>query len=129
MGLSLAVILVNVWMKLSELGRQKPEHSESISTSDQKGEEQRLHSETDFPKMWSRMGVMQNLAPCKMPKNNKWRICQHAGYCLDLYALQQSTERGRFEELFVSYLDDIICTIRGDPDEHPKGCQFITQNM
>ena len=34
----------------------------------------------------------------------------------------QSTDRGRFEEtkLFKKYVDNVICTVRVDPNEHLK---------
>ena len=68
-----------------------------------------------------------------MQKDNKWGFC-HAGFCLNLYVLQycsyQQTE-GRFEEmkLFKMYLDDTVCTVRGDKDEFSKFAISLHKNM
>ena len=76
------------------------------------------------PNLWkrSRMWILQKQLSCKMPKDNEWGIRQYAGCCLDLYLLQQSTDRGCYEEmkLFKRYVDDIICKDRGDLDEYSK---------
>ena len=74
---------------------------------------------------------MQGIVSRKMPRKNKSGKRQHARCCLDLYVLQQSTDRGAGlgEKLFKMCVGDIICTVRGDSDNYLKPANSLHKNL
>ena len=49
--------------------------------------------------------------------------------CLDFYVMQQPGDRsaGWEEKFFNKHLNDIICSVRGDPDEYLKFEKSLNQ--
>ena len=122
MGASLAVILANVWMKSIEASLHKPELSENISRSYQNEKCKDCNRRVTF----RGKGV-----ECESYKNwfhAKWQTIANEVYAnmqevvwICTYCSNQQTV-GRYEEmnLFKRYVDNIICTVRGDQDEYFK---------
>ena len=129
MGASLAVILANVWMNSFEELLQKPELNENISRSNQNGKCKDCNPRVSFRgrgvecescKSWFHAGCQKisNEEDSNM-QNVVW-ICT---YCQQMV--------GQYEEmkLFKKYVDDIICTVRRDPDEYLKFANSLHNNL
>ena len=130
MGASLAVILANVWLKSFEASPQKPELSKNFSRSDQNGKckdcIRRLTFrgrgvECESCKLWFH-------ARCQKISNEEYGNMQDV-VCICTYCSNHQTV-GRYEEmkLFKRYVD-IICTVRGDPDEYSKFANSLHNNL
>ena len=131
MGASLAVILAIVWIKSFEASLQKPELNENISRSDQnvkcKDCKRRVTFrgrgvECESCKNWFQPRCQKIL---KEENANMQDVVWICTYCNK----QQIVGRHEEMKLFKIYMDGIICTVRGDPDEFLKFANSLHNNL
>ena len=131
MGASLAVMLANVWMKLFEASLQKPELNENISRSDQNWKCKDCNQRVTFRGRGVECDSCKNWfhARCQKISNdeyaNKQDVVLICTYCNN----QQIVGPNEEMKLFKRYVDDIICTVRGDPDEYLKFANSLHNNL
>ena len=130
-GASLAVILANAWMKSFEESLQKPELSENISAADQNGncnyKNRRVTSRGTRVEVDSCKKLFH--AKCQMIKKEECAIMQDVVWICTYCSNQQTEERIEEMKLCKRYVDDIICTVRGDPDEYLKTATSLQKNL
>ena len=131
MGASLAVILANVWMKSFEASLQKPELSENFSRSDQNRKCKDSNRRVTFRGRGVECESCKNWfhARCQKISNEEYANMQDVVWICSHCSNQQTV--GRYEEvkLFKRYVDDVICTVRGDPDEFLKFANILHHKM
>ena len=74
---------------------------------------------------------MQKLVSCKMPKisNEEYANMQDVVWICTYCSNQQTVGHDKEMKLFEMYVDDIICTVRGDPDEYLKFANSLHNNL
>ena len=131
MSASLAVILANVWMKSFEASLQKPELNENISRSDQNRKCKDFNLRVTFPGRGVKCESCKNWfhGRCQRISNEEYANMQD-DVCICTYCNNQQIV-GRYEEmkLFKRYVDVIICTARGDPDEYLNIANSLHNNL
>ena len=122
MRASLAVVLANVWMKSIEASLHKPELSENISRFYQNKKCKDCNRRVTFRGKGVECESCKNWfhAKCQTIANKVYANMQDVVWICSYCSNQQTV--GRYEEmnLFKRYVDDIICTVRGDQDEYLK---------
>ena len=122
LGASVAVILGNLWMKSFEASLQKPELSENISRSDQNRKCEDCNRRVTFRGRGKECESCKNWfhPKCQNIMNEENANMQDVIWICNYCTNQQTV--GRYEEtkLFERHVDDIICTVRGDPDKYLK---------
>ena len=117
-GASLAVIPASVWMESFEASLQKRELSENISRSDQNGKCKDCNQRVTFRRRGKECESSKNSFHARRLKisNEEYANMQDVVWVCTHCSNQQTL--GRYEEmkLFRRYVDDIICTVLGDPD-------------
>ena len=131
MDASLAVILANVWMKFFEALLQKPELIENTSRSDQNGKRKDCNKRVTFRGRGVECESCKNWlqARCQKISNEEYANMQDVVWICTYCSNQQTV--GRYEELklFKRYVDDIIRTVRGDPNEFLKFANSSHNNL
>ena len=131
MDASLAVVLANVWMKSFGASLQKPELNENISRSDQNGKCKDCNHRVTFRGRGIEFESCKNWfhARCQNISNEEYANMQDVVWICTYCNKQQIV--GRYEEmkLFKRYVDDIICTVRGDPDKYLKFATSLHNNL
>ena len=131
MGASLAVILANVWMKSFDASLQKKSSmkifpdltkTEKCKDCNRRVTFRGRGVECESCKTWFH-------ARCRKISNEEYANMQDVVWICTDCNNQQIV--GRFEEmkLFKSYVDDIICTVRGDPDVYLKFANSLHNNL
>ena len=122
MGASLAVILANVWMKSFEASLQKPELSENFSRSDQNGKCKDCNRRVTYRGEGVECESCKNWfhARCQKLSNEEYANMQDVVWICIYCSNQQTVGHDKEMKLFKRYVDDIICTVRGDPDKYLK---------
>ena len=130
MGASLAVILANVWMKSIEASLQKPELSENISRSDQNGKCKDCNRRVTFRGRGVECESCKNWfhAKCQKISNEENANMQDVVWICTYCNNQLIVGRNEMK-LFKRYVDDFICTVRGDPDEYLKFANSLHNNL
>ena len=131
MGASLAVILANVWMKSFEASLQKPELNENISSSGQNGKCKDCNQRVTFRGRGVECDSCKNWfhARCQMISNEEYANMQDVVLICTYCNNQQIVGPNEEMELFKRYVDDIICTVRGGPDEYLKLANSLHNNL
>ena len=114
---SLAVILTNLWMKSFEISLQKPKNGSEIKTPDPKviciDCNQRVTFrgkgvECDSCKNWFH-------TKCQGISDTEYQTMQEIVWICSSFAEKSRTENTLELKLFKRYLDDIVCTVKGNP--------------
>ena len=131
MGASLVVILANVWMKSFEASLQKPELSENFSRSDQNGKCKDCNRRVTYRGKWVECESFKNWshARCQKISNEEYANMQDVVWLCAYRSNQQTVGHDKEMKLFKKYVDDIICTIRDDPDEYLKFARSLHNNL
>ena len=111
MGASSAVLLANAQLNSFEASRQKPALSK-ISWSNQIWNCKDCNWRVNF------RGKGVKYESCKIHAKRIKITNEENVFMHHLYVLQQPREKGLFEgiKLFKRYVDDLICTVRDDPE-------------
>ena len=131
MGASLAVILANVWMKSFEASLQKPELSENFSRSDQNGKCKNCNRRVTYRGKGVECESCKNWfhARCQKISNEEYANMQAVVWICTFCSNQQTVGHDKEMKLFKRYVDEIICTVRGDPDEYLKFAKSLHNNL
>ena len=131
MGAPLAVILANVWIKSFGASPQKPELKENISRSDQKGKCKDCKRRVTFRGRGVECESCKNwFQPrCQKILKEEYANMQDVVWICTYCNNQQIVGRHEEMKLFKRYVDDIICTVRGDPDEYLKFANSLHNNL
>ena len=131
MGASLAVILANVWMKSFEASLQKPKLSENFSRSDQNGKCKDCNRRVTYRGKGVECESCKNWfhARCQKISNKEYANMQDVVWICTYCSNQQTVRHDKEMKLFKMYVDDIICTVRGDPDEYLKFANSLHNNL
>ena len=118
-------------MKSFEASLRKPELNENISRSDQIGKCKDCNRRVTFRGRGKNCESSKNRfhAGCQKISNEEYTNMQDVVWICTHCNNQQIV--GRYEEmkLFKRYVDDIICTVRGDPEEYLKFAIFLHNNL
>ena len=131
MGASLAVILANVWMKSFEASLQKPELSKNFSRCDQNGNCKDCNRRVTYRGKGVECESCKNWfhARCQKISNEEYANMQDVVWICTYCSNQQTVGHYNEMKLFKRYVDDIICTVRGDPDEYLKFANSLHNNL
>ena len=136
MGASLAVILANLWMKSFEKSLQKPKKAREIKTPDTKVICIDCNRRVTFPGKGVECKSCKNWfhAKCQGITDTEYQTMQEI-----VWICSYCAEKGRKEDtlelkLFKRYVDDIVCTVKGNPLDYleyanslPKNFQFTLE--
>ena len=131
MGASLAVILANVWMKSFEASLQKPELSENFSRSDQNGKCKDCNRRVTYRGEGVECESCKNWfhARCQKLSNEEYANMQDVVWICIYCSNQQTVGHDKEMKLFKKFLDDIICTVRGDSDKYLKFANSLQNKL
>ena len=130
MGASLAVILA-MWMKSFEASLQKPELSENFSRSKQNGNCKDCNRRVTYRGKGVECESCKNWfhASCQKISNEEYANMQDVVWICTYCSKQKTVGLDMEMKLFRRYMDDIICTVRGDPDEYLKFANSLHNNL
>ena len=128
---SLAVILSNVWMKLFEASLQKPELSENFSRSEQNGKCKDCNRRVTYRGKGVECESCKNWfhAICQKVSNEEYADMHDFVWICTYCSNQQTVGHDNEMKLLKKYADDIICTVRGDPDDYLKFANSLHNNL
>ena len=132
MDASLFVMLANVWMKSFVASLQKPDLIENISRSDQNEKCKDCKRRVTFRGRGVECESCKNWfnVKCQKTTNEEYANMQDVVWICTYCSNNQQTV-GRYEEinLFKRYVNNIICTVRGDPGENLKFENSLHNNL
>ena len=124
-------MLASVWRKSFEASLQKPALSENNSRANQNGKCKDCNPRVTFPGRGIEYELCKNWfhARCQKISNEVYANMQDVVCLCICCSNQQTVERYEGMKLFKNYMDDFICTVRGDPDDFLKFANSLPNNL
>ena len=132
MEASLAVILANLWLKLYEtaLSRDIPEMF--LPEKDLHG----ICPECNKKVTYRSKGVececclnWYHVKCCDISDDEYRNISETVWYCRKCIAIREKNKSGQLAKLFLRYVDDIVRTVKGDPEKMLRAANLLHPNL
>ena len=131
MGASLAVILANLWMKSFKKSLQKPKGGREIKTPDTKVICIECNRRVTFRRKGVECESCKNWfhAKCQGITDTEYKTMQEVVWICSYCAEEGKKEDTLEMNLFMRYVDDIVCMVKGNPLNYLEYANSFHKNL